>query len=147
MCGLRELIRQRDMLISYRSSHIQHMQKSLEQMNLKLTVGVADITGGTGLTRIRTILAGEHDPQALARYRHPSCARNEEEIAKALDGNYRSEHLFRPLQENKSSVGAYGEWRILFFGVKHFTSWLNLCPNNQITGGKVINRTRKKQRN
>jgi len=31
--------------------------------------------------------------------------------------------------------------------VKHFTSWLNLCPNNQITGGKVIKRARKKRAN
>ena len=73
ICALRELIRQRDMLISYRSSHIQHMQKALEQMNLKLTQVVSDITGVTGLMIIRSILEGEQDPPKLASYRHRSC--------------------------------------------------------------------------
>lgn len=224
VCGLRELIRQRDMLISYRSSHIQHMQKALEQMNLKLTSVVSDITGVTGLTIIRAILTGERNPQTLAAYRHPSCAHSESEIAKALDGNYRAEHLFtlkqavelydfytvqiqtcdevieakysdftpptareqKPLppprvrerpgkgntptfdlrlhlyqiagvdltqidgvnvltaQKIISEIGLdMSKWPT----VKHFTSWLNLCPNNQITGGKIIRRERKKIHN
>ncbi len=94
LCALRELVRHRNTLIRYRSAHIQHMQKSLEQMNLKLTEVVADITGATGMTIIRAILQGEREPQQLARYRQPGCARSEAEIAKALEGHYREEHLF-----------------------------------------------------
>jgi hypothetical protein len=41
------------------------MQKALEQMNLKLTEVVSDITGKTGMTIIRAILTGERDPPAV----------------------------------------------------------------------------------
>ena len=40
--ALRAYLRQRLMLISYASTHIQHMQKALEQMNVKLTEVVSD---------------------------------------------------------------------------------------------------------
>ena len=46
--ALRAYHRQRQMQIRYAASHVQHMQKALEQMNVKLTEVVADITGLTG---------------------------------------------------------------------------------------------------
>ena len=55
-------LRQRSMLVSYASHHIQHMQKALEQMNLKLAHVVSDITGLTGMGIIKAILSGERDP-------------------------------------------------------------------------------------
>lgn len=93
-CTLRAYVRQREMLLRYRSSHVQHMQKALQQMNLKLTNVITDITGQTGMQIIRAILAGEHDPVKLAQFRNPRCKSSEEEIAKALEGTYRPEHLF-----------------------------------------------------
>lgn len=92
--ALRSLVRHRDNLIRYRSSHVQHMQKALNTMNLKLTNVVSDITGVTGLKIIRDIVAGVHDPKELARHRDYRCKRSEEEIAKSLHGNYRAEHIF-----------------------------------------------------
>jgi len=92
--ALRELARHRDNLIRYRSNHIQHMQKALELMNVKLTEVVSDITGVTGLDIIRAIVAGERDPHKLARFRQPGCKHSEEEIAKALQGNYKPELVF-----------------------------------------------------
>jgi transposase len=94
ICALRALVRHRSNLIRYRAAHIQHMQKALQMMNIKLTQVVSDITGVTGLSIIRAIVAGERDPQVLARLRHRNCARSEAEIAKALEGNYKMEHLF-----------------------------------------------------
>jgi len=70
------------------------MQKALQLMNIKLTQVVSDITGVTGLSIIRAIVAGERNPRRLARLRNPKCAKSEDEIAKALQGNYKSEHLF-----------------------------------------------------
>ena len=55
---LRSYLRQRAMLITYASQHIQHMQKALTQMNLKLQHVVSDITGKTGMDIIRAIIAG-----------------------------------------------------------------------------------------
>ena len=94
ICVLRALIRHRDMLIRYRSSHVQHMQKALHMMNVQLTNVLSNITGVTGMKIIRGIVSGNHDPQKLAQYRDYRCGKSKEEIALALEGNYRTEHLF-----------------------------------------------------
>src|SRR5262249_1363812 len=91
---LRSYLRQRQMLIGYASQHVQHVQKALEQMNVKLTEVVSDVMGVTGQAILRAILKGERDPKSLARLRQPRCQRSREEIAKALHGNWRAEHLF-----------------------------------------------------
>jgi transposase len=91
---LRSYLRQRAMLIRGAATHIQHMQKALQQMNLLLHHVVTDITGLTGMTIIRAILAGERDPHVLAQHRDPRCKNSVEVIAKSLVGNYREEHLF-----------------------------------------------------
>ena len=187
-------------------------------MNVLLHQVVSDITGTTGMAIIRAIVAGEHDPQALAALRHPRSRRSATEIAQALQGDYRQEHLFilqqelalydayqvqlaacdvqieqclstfevtseldlpvassprRKPQDNQPAfdlqthlerisgvdftqidgMGALTVQTILsevgldasrFPTVKHFTSWLGLCPGSCITGGKVKNsRTRR----
>ena len=40
------------------------------------------------------ILSGQHDPKELAKHRDHRCRKNEEEIAKSLEGDYRNELLF-----------------------------------------------------
>ncbi len=94
MCAVRAYMRHRADLIEHRAAHIQHMQKALHQMNIRLSPTVKDITGVTGMAIIRTILAGERDPQVLAQLRDPRCAQPEAEFVKALTGNYRDEHVF-----------------------------------------------------
>ena len=91
---LRSYLRQRALLVEQRAGHIQHMQKALQQMNVQLTQVLSDISGTTGLQILRAIVAGERDPQGLARLRHGRCQRSEAEIAKALSGHYRPEHVF-----------------------------------------------------
>jgi transposase len=93
-CQLRVYLRQRANLIRQASKHVQHMQKALEQMNLKLTEVLSDITGVTGRTIIRAILRGTRAPEKLAKYRDKQCKASEAEIAQALTGSYRDEHLF-----------------------------------------------------
>jgi transposase len=105
---LRAYVRQRERLLEYAASHIQHMQKALTEMNLQLHHVVADITGSTGLRIIRAILAGERDPEALACLRHYSCHSSAETIAKALTGSYRTEHLFA-LEQALALYDAYHE--------------------------------------
>lgn len=94
ICELRSYVRQRAMLISYASHHIQHMQKALEQMNVKLGQVIDDIKGVTGMRIIRAIISGERNPEKLAALRDSRCNNNEAVIAKALEGNFRSEHVF-----------------------------------------------------
>lgn len=94
VCVLRSYIRQRSMLIQQASTHIQHMQKALSQMNVQLHNVLSDITGETGMRIIRAIVAGEHDPMILASYRDRRCKNSLEIIAKSLTGNYREEPIF-----------------------------------------------------
>src|SRR5688572_10465595 len=93
-CQLRAYLRQRANLVRAASRHVQHMQKALEQMNLKLTEVLSDITGLTGRAIIRAILRGTRAPEKLARHRDKGCKASAEEIAQALTGSYREEHLF-----------------------------------------------------
>src|ERR1700746_660020 len=63
-------------------------------MNLKLTEVLSDITGVTGRMILRAILRGARAPEKLAKYRDKQCKASEAEIAQALTGTYREEHLF-----------------------------------------------------
>jgi transposase len=103
-CQLRSYLRQRANVIRYAGQHVQHMQKALEQMNLKLTEIISDITGVTGRAIIQAILKGARDPQKLAELRHERCKATETEMAQALTGSYRDEHLFALRQ-------AYEAWQ------------------------------------
>jgi transposase len=86
--------RQREMLIRYAAQHVQHMQKALEEMNVKLTEVVSDIAGLTGMKIIKDIVKGVRDPIKLARHRHERCRATEAEIASALHGSWGQEHVF-----------------------------------------------------
>jgi transposase len=112
VCAIRSILRHREGLIQIASTHIQHMQKALDQMNLQLHHVISDITGSTGMAVITAILNGERDPQSLAKLRDPRIKASEETIAAALVGDYRREHLFT-LQQ---SVTAYRNCQELIAG-------------------------------
>ena len=91
---LRGYLRQRQRLIEDAGRQVQHMQKALEEMNVKLTEVVSDVVGKTGLSIVKAILKGERDANKLAKLRDEKCKRSETEIARALVGSWREEHLF-----------------------------------------------------
>jgi transposase len=91
---LRSYLRHRQMLIQYAASHIQHMQKALTQMNVQIHHVISDITGSTGMRIIRAIVEGKRDPKQLAAMRDVRTKATEETIARALEGDYRVEHVF-----------------------------------------------------
>ena len=106
---LRAYLRQRQMLVQYAAKHIQHMQKALQQMNLRLDNVVTDLTGLTGMRIIQAILAGERDARKLVEEnRHGGCHTSAEVMMQSLVGNYRAEHLFA-LQQ---AVELYEEYRV-----------------------------------
>ena len=220
VCVLRSYLRQRDNLIRYASAHIQHMQKALTEMNLHLHKVLSDITGVTGMRIVRAILEGQRNPVALAAMRDGRVKSSAAEIAKALEGDYRPEHLFvlrqavelydiyhekiascdreieavlsafearsqgspcpsaKPRKRRKNEP--YFDLRSHLFRVtgvdftqikgldtstvqtilsevgldpsrfpseKHFCSWMGLCPDNRITGGKIKKRSTRKVTN
>ena len=82
------------MLVEYASQHVQHMQKALTQMNVKLQNVIRDITGKTGMDIIEAIVRGERSPRRLAQLRDPRIKSDEKTIAKSLRGHWREEHIF-----------------------------------------------------
>lgn len=94
LVALRTLLRHRARLLEHRAPHILHIQKALLQMNLQLSQVLTDITGETGFHIIRAIVDGERNPHKLAAMRNRHCKKGEDEIAKALTGTWREEHLF-----------------------------------------------------
>ena len=94
ICILRALWRQRGMLLRSQGRQVQHMQKALTQMNVQLANVISDVVGETGQKILRAIVAGERDGQVLAAMKDARIRASHEEIAKSLQGNWRTEHLF-----------------------------------------------------
>jgi hypothetical protein len=94
MCALRAYLRHRADLLKHRASHILHMQKALQQMNIQLAQVLSDITGDTGMAIVRAILGGERDGLKLAQLRDRRCKSSEATIAQALTGTWKDEYLF-----------------------------------------------------
>ena len=94
VCPLRAYVRQARRLIADRSRSVQHMQKALTEMNVRLDSVIADLAGVTGLRIVRAIVAGERDPHRLASLRHRAIRASADTIAASLEGTWRAEHLF-----------------------------------------------------
>jgi transposase len=109
VCELRSITRHRENLIRLASTHVLHMQKALDQMNVQLHHVLSDITGLSGLAILDAILGGERDPRVLARLRDGRVKASEETIIQALTGDYRAEHVFTL----KQSLAAYRHYRKL----------------------------------
>jgi len=209
--ALRAYMRQRETLVHAASQSIQHMQKALTEMNVQLTNVISDISGETGLRIIDAILAGERDPEQLARLKHGRIKASLKVLARALRGHWKEEQLFVLGQARRSyahyqeqiqqcaqrmeqlmqsmdsrhpqlqeQAGASGTKPKTFdlgtelrriLGVdltkipsigpvtaqvilseigtevsawpteNHFASWLGVCPDHRITGGKIFGRS------
>jgi transposase len=91
---IRNLSRHRDNLTRTAATEVQHIQKSMELMNIKLSNVISDITGKSGQDIIRAILSGERDAQKLSALADPRCKTPQEIIAKSLVGNWNADLLF-----------------------------------------------------
>ena len=107
ICAVRSLLRHRDSLIKTASTHVQHMQKSLTQMNIQIHNVIADITGVTGLSIIDAIVNGQRDLDQLADLRDPRVKASKDKIKKSLEGDYRPEHIFTL----KQAIQTYRHYR------------------------------------
>jgi len=98
---LRTYWRQRNDLIQSAGRHIQRMQKALTQMNIQLANVLSDLSGVTGQSILKAILAGGRDPHKLAKLRDPHVKASEEKIAQYLEGNWQEDLLFLLKQEQE----------------------------------------------
>jgi transposase len=187
----------------------------LTEMNVQIANVISDISGVTGMAILDAILAGERDPYKLAALADARIQASQEEIAKSLEGNWRTELLFLLRQEKEiyleyrkrisecdealqkhlntledraeagsqplppqrgkraggnappfdlrselyrisgldltridginvmmaqTIVAEVGLDRSRWATEAHFASWLGLCPDNKITGGRIYRR-------
>jgi hypothetical protein len=112
VCEIRSLMRHRDNLVQMACVHVQHMQKSLDQMNVQIHHVISDITGVTGLAIVDAIVDGNTDPKELAKLRDHRIHASVETVTKSLVGDYRREHIFTL----KQSLEAYRFYQQLIVG-------------------------------
>ena len=94
VCMLRTLVRDKANLVAESADWLRRMQKSLDQMNVRVHRAVSDIDGVTGMAILRAIAGGERDAQKLAQLRDRRCSKTQQEIAEQLTGHWREDHLF-----------------------------------------------------
>ena len=91
---IRNLTRHRNNILKALSKEVLHMQKAMEQMNIKLSNVLSDIVGKSGLAIIVAIINGERNPIRLAQLADSRCKRSKEDIALSLEGTWGEDHLF-----------------------------------------------------
>ena len=92
---LRVYTRMREDKLQMASSHIQHMQKALVQMNIRLPEVLSQTHGASGMAMIKAILEGERNAEVLLSYCTTSLIKRKgSDILLALEGNYKEEYLF-----------------------------------------------------
>jgi len=91
---MRNVLRMRKQFVRERSSHIQRLQKTLEDANIKLDSVITDITGLSGRRMIEALIGGETDPQALAALAHRRIKATSAELEAALRGRVTKHHRF-----------------------------------------------------
>ena len=91
---IRNLSRHRNNLLRAASKEVQHMQKALDQMNIKLCNVISDLLGKSGIAIIEAILQGDHSPESLAFLADSRCKASKETLTKSLEGTRNEDHLF-----------------------------------------------------
>ena len=91
---MRNLLRTRKQLVRERTSHVQRLQKTLEDANIKLDSAVSDVIGVSGRAMIEALIAGESDPGKLAEFAHRRLKASPEELREALRGRVTKHHRF-----------------------------------------------------
>jgi hypothetical protein len=92
------------------------MQKSCDQMNIRIHHAVSDIDGTTGMAIIKAIIGGERDARELAKLRDKRCKKTEALIAEELRGTWRDEHLFN--LERAYRMLVFGDEQIALYDAK-----------------------------
>lgn len=91
---MRNFLRTRKQFVRERSSHIQRIQKTLEDANIKLDSVIANVVGLSGRRMIEAIIGGETDPNALAALAHRRLKASSTELEAALRGRITEHHRF-----------------------------------------------------
>jgi len=90
----RGLLRTRKQLTRERTSHVQRLQKTLEEANIKLDSVISDVIGASGRAMIEALIAGETDPLRLASLASSRIKASPTSLGEALRGRVTRHHRF-----------------------------------------------------
>jgi transposase len=91
---MRDLLRTRKQLVRERSSHIQRIQKTLEDASIKLDSVATNILGLSGRRILEALIDGQTVPQALAALAHRRIHASADELEASLRGRVTKHHRF-----------------------------------------------------
>jgi len=91
---LRDLTRTRKQLVREMARHVQRIQKTLEDANIKIAGVISDILGASGRAFLDALIAGETDPEKLADLARGRLRASRAQIVEALRGRVREHHRF-----------------------------------------------------
>jgi len=91
---MRTLLRTRKQLVREQAAHVQRIQKTLEDANLKLASVLSDIMGSSGRAVLDALVAGQSDPVHLSRLVSPRVKAKPEAVQAALTGRVSDHHRF-----------------------------------------------------
>jgi transposase len=90
----RSLTRTRKQLVREQTRHVQRIEKTLEEANIKLGAVVSDLMGVSGRRIIEAMIAGERDPHRLAASAERNIKASRKVLCEALHGRVREHHRF-----------------------------------------------------
>ena len=91
---LRSLTRTRKQLVREQTRHVQRLEKTLEEANIKLGAVISDLMGVSGRRMIEAMIAGERDPHRLAGLAERTIKASPKVLRDALYGRLREHHRF-----------------------------------------------------
>lgn len=86
--AIRNLTRHRSNLLQSSSREALHMQKAMEQMNLKLGNVISDLLGKSGMAIVRAIISGDRNPMELAALAEDNCKASKDEITQRIENRH-----------------------------------------------------------
>src|ERR671938_1021686 len=91
---LRDLTRQRTILVRERAEVVQRLQKVLEWANLKLASVATDVVGRSARAMLEAIVDGQSDVTVLAELARGRMRSKRADLERALAGRVRDHHRF-----------------------------------------------------
>ncbi len=140
--AIRNLNRHRSNLLQSSSREALHMQKAMEQMNLKLGNVISDLLGKSGMAIIEAIINGNHNPTELAMLAEENCKATKETIAQSLEGTWAEDQLFELKQAYDLYRFIQGQQTIMYvkaeIKMQSFASFLSYINKVYIERSRTV---------
>jgi transposase len=92
IADLRNLMRTRRQMVRQRVRHVQRIQKTLEDANVKLESVISNVLGKSGRAMLEALIEGQTDPVELVKLATTRLRASHEQLVEALRGRVTTHH-------------------------------------------------------